>query len=248
MALAVLVLLWRRRRAIRTWLVTRQRGVKLAMAGAVGAVLLLMVGTGVKAHDYMMHDNDFCRGCHIFVPSGQVFVRPDTGTYLLVNKPEGKHDSLSCHACHPFELKAQTKELFYWIIERPDKIPPHAKVPREICEQCHVTGAAKKTWQRIARRADTEPIWSPTHRRSRMWPASPATRSSAHRFTPADTTCAQKGCHLTDEVRIRLGRMAARFDRLHMQPLPNEEKLYCNSCHQFTSEAQFVAGIRPSAS
>ena len=90
-----------------------------ASPAAVGAVLLLMVGTGVKAYDYMMHDNDFCRGCHIFVPSGQAFVRPDTGTYLLVNKVEGTHDSLSCHACHPFELEAQTKELFYWIVERP---------------------------------------------------------------------------------------------------------------------------------
>ena len=90
-----------------------------------------MVGGGLKAYDFMMHDNDFCQGCHIFVPSGQAFVRPDTGTYLLVNKVEGKHDSLSCHACHPFELVAQTKELFYWIVERPDKVPPHAKVPRD---------------------------------------------------------------------------------------------------------------------
>jgi hypothetical protein len=124
-ALAVLVLLWRRRRAIGTWLVTRERGVKLAMVGAVGTVLLLMVGTGVKARNYMLHDNDFCAGCHIFVPSGQAFVQPDTGTYLLVNKHEGKHDTLSCHACHPFEIKVQSKELFYWIEARPDKIPPH---------------------------------------------------------------------------------------------------------------------------
>ena len=89
-------------------------------------------------------------GCHIFVPSGQLFVRPDTGTYLLVNKLEGKHDTLTCHACHPFEVVAQTKELYYWILARPDKIPPHAKVPRQICEQCHVQGEAKKTWQRVA--------------------------------------------------------------------------------------------------
>ena len=41
-ALALVVLLWRRRRAIGTWLVTRDRGAKLAMLGAVGAVLLLM--------------------------------------------------------------------------------------------------------------------------------------------------------------------------------------------------------------
>ena len=41
-------------RAIGTWLVTRDRGVKLAMLGAVGAVLLLMVGTrreGLRLHD-----------------------------------------------------------------------------------------------------------------------------------------------------------------------------------------------------
>ena len=111
-AVVVAVFLWRRRQAIWTWLTTRERGVKLGLAGAVGAVLLLMVGTGVKAYDYMMHDNDFCRGCHIFVPSGQAFVRPDTGTYLLVNTVEGAHDSLSCHACHPFELEAQTKEMY----------------------------------------------------------------------------------------------------------------------------------------
>src|SRR5512133_1740434 len=139
-AFTIFVAFWRRRRAIRTWLSTRDRGVKLALGAAVGAILLLLVGGGVKAHDYMMHDNSFCQGCHIFVPSGQIFVHPDTGTYLLVNNVEGPHDSLSCHACHPFELKAQTKELFYWITDRPEKIPPHAKVPRTICEQCHVQG------------------------------------------------------------------------------------------------------------
>jgi len=245
-AIAAIVYLWRRRRAIGTWLVTRQRGTKLLMVAAVSAVLLLMVGTGVKAYDYMMHDNDFCRGCHIFVPSGQVFVHPDTGTYLLVNKLEGKHDTLSCHACHPFELKAQTKELVYWILDRPDLIPPHAKVPRHICEGCHVQGEAKKTWARIA---------STAGHRTHLESDSSALKDvvcltcharSAHRFQPADTTCAQQGCHLTDEVRIKLGRMAVRFEAANKAKLPNEEKLYCNACHQFTAEAQFVS--RDSAS
>ena len=35
--------------------------------------------------------------------------------------------------------------------------------------------------------------------------------------------------------------MAARFEPANLQPLPNEEQLYCNSCHQFTAEAQFVS-------
>ena len=240
-ALAVLVFAWRRRRAIWTWLVTRERGVKLAMAGAVGVVLLLVFGTGVKAYDYVMNDNDFCRGCHIFVPSGQLFVRPDTGTYLLVNQLEGKHDTLSCHSCHPFDLKTQTKELFYWIVERPDKIPPHGKVPRTVCEQCHVQGDAKKTWQRIASTAGHR-----THLDSDSAPLTDVEcltchARTAHRFQPADSTCAQRGCHLTDDVKIRLGRMAARFDPANLRPLPNEEQLYCNSCHQFTADAQFLA-------
>ncbi len=238
--LAVLVFLWRRRRAIGTWLVTRNRGTKLAMVGAIGAVMVMVVFTGVKANHYVMHDNNFCRGCHIFVPSGQVFVRPDTGTYLLVNRLEGKHDTLTCHSCHPFELKAQTKELIYWILERPDKIPPHAKVPRRVCEGCHVQGEAKKTWARIASTAGHRTHLESDSSALKDVACLTCHARTAHRFQPADTTCAQKGCHLTDEVRIKLGRMAPRFGPDH-PPLPNDEQLYCNSCHQFTAEAQFVA-------
>jgi hypothetical protein len=240
-AFAVLSLLWRRRRTIGSWLATRDRGVKLTLAAAVAAVLLLIVAGGLKAHDYVMHDNDFCQGCHIFVPSGQLFVRPDTGTYLLVNKLEGKHDSLSCHACHPFQLKAQSKELFYWIVARPDKIPPHAKVPRKVCEQCHVQGEARKNWQRIASTAGHRTHLESDSSALKNVQCLTCHARTAHRFQPADTTCAQKGCHLTDDVKIRLGRMAARFHAKPVQPLPNEEQLYCNSCHQFTAEAQFVS-------
>jgi hypothetical protein len=239
--LAVLLIIWRRRRAIINWLVTRDRGVKLALAGAVGGVLLLVVGTGVKSYDYVMHDNDFCSGCHIFVPSGQVFVHPDTGSYLLVNKPEGKHDTLSCHACHPFNIRNQTKTLVNWVLARPEMIPPHAQVPRQVCEECHVTGPAQDKWKRITTTAGHR-----THLDSDSAPLKDVGcltchARTAHRFQPADTTCAQKGCHLTDEVKIRLGRMVARFDPAHLKPLPNEEQLYCNSCHQFTADAQFLA-------
>jgi hypothetical protein len=239
-AVAAAVYLWRRRRAIWSWLVTRGRGVKLALLGTAAVLLAAVAFTGVKANHYMMHDNNFCRGCHIFVPSGQVFVRPDTGTYLLVNRLEGKHDTLTCHSCHPFELKAQTKELFYWIIERPDKIPPHAKVPRRVCEGCHVQGDAKKTWARIASTAGHRTHLESDSSALKDVACLTCHARSAHRFQPADTTCAQKGCHLTDDVKIRLGRMAARFEP-GAPPIPNEEKLYCNACHQFTAEAQFVA-------
>ena len=187
----------------------------------------------------MMHDNDFCRGCHIFVPSGQAFVKPDTGTYLLVNKVEGAHDSLSCHACHPFELKAQTKELFYWITDRPEEVPPHAKVPRKTCEQCHVTGEAKKTWQRVASTAGHR-----IHLESDSSALKDVACLTCHARTRAPLPAGRH--HLRPEglPPDRRGEDPAGPDGgpLHArnQPLPNEEELYCNSCHQFTAEAQFV--------
>jgi hypothetical protein len=158
-----------------------------------------------------------------------------------VNKVEGAHDSLSCHACHPFDLKAQSKELYYWIMARPDRIPPHAKVPRQICEQCHVQGEAKETWQRVASTAGHRTHLESDSASLKDVICLTCHARTAHRFQPADTTCAQKGCHLTDEVQIKLGRMTARFDPANQTPLPNEEELYCNSCHQFTAEAQFVS-------
>src|SRR5687768_5721090 len=235
---AAVVFLWRRRSAIARWLGTRERAVKLGLAGVVGAVLALIFGTSLAAYNFMMHDNDFCSGCHIFVPSGQAFVKPDTGTYLLVNAVEGAHDSLGCHACHPFEVEAQTKELFYWITDRPELIPPHAKVPRETCEGCHVTGAAKETWQRVATTAGHRIHLESDSSALKDVACLTCHARTAHRFQPADSTCAQKGCHLTDEVKIKLGRMATRFTPENIDP--NEEELYCNSCHQFTAEAQFV--------
>jgi hypothetical protein len=238
LGLATVVAAWQRRSAIARWLGSRQRGIKLALFGAVAAVLLLVFGTGLAAYDYMMHDNDFCKGCHIFVPSGQAFVRPDTGTYLLVNKVEGAHDSLSCHACHPFEITAQTRELFYWIADRPEQVPPHAQVPRQVCEQCHVQGDARETWQRVASTAGHRIHLESDSAALRDVGCLTCHARTAHRFQPADTTCAQQGCHLTDETRIHLGRMAARFQPGNLDP--NEEQLYCNSCHQFTAEAQFV--------
>ena len=101
-------------------------------------------------------------------------------------------------------------------------------------------GDAKKTWQRIASTAGHRTHLESDSSALKDVACLTCHARTAHRFQPADTTCAQKGCHLTDDVQIRLGRMAARFEPLSA-PLPNEEQLYCNSCHQFTAEAQFVS-------
>ena len=148
-AIVVLRFLWKHRRDIWTWLITRSRGTKILMASAVGVFLLAVAGVGYKANDYMEHNNNFCRGCHVFVPAGQPFVRPDTGTYLIVNQLQGKHDTLECHQCHLPDKIAQAQELVLWMVNRPDKVPAHEKVPPAVCKSCHEQGAAKETWQEI---------------------------------------------------------------------------------------------------
>jgi nitrate/TMAO reductase-like tetraheme cytochrome c subunit len=250
-ALVALFLVWRWRRGIIGYLRGLTKPAKLALAGGIAAVALLAAVGGWQANNYMMHDNNFCRGCHIFVPSGRAFVKPDTGTYLLVNALEGKHDTLTCHSCHPFDVVAQTKELYFWIMDRPEDIPPHGKVPRDVCEQCHVQGDARDTWQRIAStaghrthlesdsvlkivttaRAAGEPGHGEEHATGAAAGVGCLTchATSAHRFQPADSTCAQQGCHLTSEIDIRLGKMA------------DQAGLHCNVCHQFTAEVPLLA-------
>src|SRR5690606_14807979 len=124
LAIVVLVVVWRRRPAIRTWFVNRDRPVLLAMAGLLAVIVVVGLGLSWKTYDYVMHDNNFCRGCHIFVPSGQAMVRPDTGTYLMVNAVEGPHQELACHARHPFEPQPQLSAFAARETERPEAVPP----------------------------------------------------------------------------------------------------------------------------
>jgi len=256
-AIGLGVFLWRRHPMIRARLRALTMPARLALGGVVALLLIGAAMFSWKANQYVMHDNNFCQGCHIFVPAGHAWVKPDTGTYLLVNALEGKHDTLSCHACHPFDIAAQTREMYYWIMDRPEDVPPHGKVPRDVCEQCHIQGAASETWQQIAATAGHRTHFESdsakriaseieartvaeiaAHRGEEPPPASEATGDfpcltcharSAHRFQPPDTTCAQQGCHLTDEIEIRLGKMA------------DQTGLHCGVCHQFTAEVPLLA-------
>jgi hypothetical protein len=224
-------LLWRHRSkvggALGGWFAARRRGVLFALAGGSALALLAALVMGWKTYDYVMHDNDFCRGCHIFVPSGQVVERPDTGSYLLVNAVEGPHQKLECHACHPFEIEAQTKEFVAWITERPEAVPPHAKVPRETCEGCHVTGEAKETWQRIAATAGHRVHLESDSLQGRGIECLTCHARTAHRFAPADSTCGQANCHVSTE--IRLAGMRSQTD------------LHCSTCHAFTADVPALA-------
>lgn len=260
LALAILWWLWGRRDAILTWFRTRDRGTKAAMGAGAAAVVALSVAAGFQSYNFMMHDTRFCNGCHIFVPSGQVWERADTGNYTIVNRLEGKHDTVGCHTCHAFDPMKEAVKMVFWMSGvRDDEIPPHGKVPREVCENCHVRGAAKESWASIAttgghkfhlesdsvskaavvaREAELTRI-AEEHGEKVASHVGPnrgiecltCHARSAHRFQPTDSTCSQQGCHLTDEVEIRLGKMSSAMG------------LHCNACHQFTKVLPQLADV-----
>jgi hypothetical protein len=224
--LALAALWWLRGhiKAVAAYLASRSMAVK----GLLGAMVILVVfgiaAAGMKSYDLAMNDKRFCNGCHVFVPSGQVIARPDTGNYTLVNKLEGKHDSLNCHSCHAFHAGKEAIKMILWMSGvRDSTIPEHGRVPRDVCEKCHEQGAAKETWQAIAKTAGhrTHLESDSTALKGKVECLTCHARS-AHRFAPVDSTCSQKGCHLTDDVKIRLGKMAGQTG------------LHCMVCHKFT--------------
>src|SRR5688500_9884423 len=77
-AVAVLVLLWKRRERIRGWLTTRSRGAKIGLATAAAIVVLTAAGFGAAAWNFMRHDHDFCSRWYITAPAAR---RVQTGAH-----------------------------------------------------------------------------------------------------------------------------------------------------------------------
>jgi hypothetical protein len=222
---------WPRRREAGTWFRTRSREVKFAMFAGAGVVVLVAVALGYQSYHFVETDKRFCNGCHIFVPSGQVLTKADTGFYTMVPRLEGKHDSINCHTCHPLNPTKEAVKLVFWMSGvRGKEIPPHAKVPRQTCENCHVRGTAKETWQAIAatsgHRTHLESDSSAMNGKKECLTCHART---AHRFPPVNQTCGQQGCHEKATTEIVLGKMASQGE------------FHCVACHNFTATVPLLA-------
>lgn len=207
--------LWRRRRAIITWVVARPRQIKIALGAAAAVFVLGAGGFGAVSWNYMQHDNAFCTGCHIMKGPFQRF----SGS---------KHDSLSCHNCHQQSIFASTRQLYLWVADRPEKIEMHSKVPTRICAACHIQGDREKDkWRRIATTAGHRVHLESDSSALRNVQCTTCHGLEVHRFVPVDSTCGQAGCHINQE--IRLGKMAGQTG------------MHCIACHQFTADVPLLA-------
>ena len=216
-AALVLRLLFVRRGRIYAWVVSRDRGIKIALAAAALLVIVVAGGMGAATWNYTQHSNDFCVGCHVMNPAFKKFA-----------SAENKHGKLSCHDCHQQSLYASARQLYLWVAERPEKIGSHAKVPNQVCETCHVTGDTA-TWQRIASTAGHRVHLESDSSALEDIQCVSCHGVEVHRFLPVSQTCGESGCHKPSETRIVLGKMA------------EQTTLHCTSCHEFTADVPALA-------
>lgn len=205
-AVVVLAILWRRHKEIYTWLVTRSRGFKIALGASTVLALAVAGGAGMWSWNYMMHENDFCSSCHVMKSAFNRF-------------QVSEHDKLECHACHQQSIFASMKELYYWVLDRPERIPEHAPVPNRVCGECHLQEQADSTWKRVIATSGHQVHFKSDSAQLKDLMCVDCHARQVHAFKPVDVTCGQSGCH--DKIEVRLGAMA------------NQSGLHCVTCHEF---------------
>src|SRR6187401_1827364 len=209
-AIALAFVAWRHRVALGAWFSAKSRAWKMGFA-AITLVVLGGIGfAGLGTWNYMMHDNEFCSGCHIMAVPFQRF-------------GSSEHAKLKCHDCHRQSIFASSIELYIQVTERPDSIPAHRTVPNVICAECHIQKDADSTWKRVSATAGHQVHLNPRSPLMSRMECTTCHAREVHRFKPVSETCAQSGCH--DDQRVELGRMAQQTD------------LHCTVCHVFTMKA-----------
>lgn len=206
-----------RRRPIRAWVMSRSRGVQLAVAAAAVLVVVAAGSVSAATWHYTQHSNDFCTGCHVMNPAFQRF-----------SSDENKHAELSCHDCHKQPISASIRQMYLWIKERPEEIGEHAKVPNEVCATCHITSDTAR-WQRVSGTAGHRVHLESDSSVLKDMQCVTCHGVEVHRFRPAKETCGQSGCHETKDTDIVLGKMADQTVR------------HCTTCHSFTADVPGLA-------
>lgn len=207
LGLIVVFFAWKHRVALGAWLASRTRGYKIALGAGVGTTLLAAGLGGGWTYHYMMHENDFCSSCHVMKSAFGRFQKSE-------------HSKLQCHNCHQQSIFASTKELYFWVMDRPEKIEAHAKVPNRICAECHITQKRDSVWQFISQTAGHQAHMKSDSASLKDLMCVSCHAREVHKFAPTDASCKQSGCH--DKIKVKLGKMA------------DQTSLHCATCHEFS--------------
>jgi hypothetical protein len=207
-AVLALVLFLRHRKAILTWLIGLPAAVKatsvavIVAAGAAGSV------AGYQVYDFVEHDNRFCTGCHVMADA-----------YLRFE--ESAHVGLGCKDCHAQPRTESARQLYLWVLARPEEVGPHSPVPDARCTSCHIDDDPESQWPQIAASLGHRIHFESDDTELREVMCVSCHGVAVHEWTTATSTCGD--CHEA-EARAQLGRMGA------------ETELHCVACHDFMAE------------
>ena len=224
-ALIALLVLWRNRRALWSWVGRRHETTPIGwkVAGAIAAIAVLAAaGTGGTAFFfYSQNQNQFCISCHEL--HDEVYQRFQQSKHHRIA-------NLRCHDCHDEPMVDEVMQVVKWVAFRPSAVGPHAPVKRSVCATCHIKPDPDSTWKRIiATSGHSVHILSDTAKKLKI-DCVTCHGVTAHRFVPTATTCQQSGCH--EKTQIRLGRMALQPTQFH-----------CTMCHAFTAPIRETANV-----
>jgi nitrate/TMAO reductase-like tetraheme cytochrome c subunit len=182
----------------------------------VAVLALVGAGLGWQSWSFMQHDNEFCQSCHVMDVPFEKFTTSE-------------HSKLQCHDCHQQPISASIRQVYLWVLDRPEDIGEHAPVPNTVCGTCHIQQHPDSVWQRIVATAGHR-----VHLESDSLPDLMCVKChgiEVHRFVPVDQTCGQSGCHEPEKTQIVLGSMAGQND------------LHCVACHRFTAPVTEEAAL-----
>jgi nitrate/TMAO reductase-like tetraheme cytochrome c subunit len=186
--------MFRMLKALLMWL--RNQPKKLTIpAGALVLVLVAYGGIrGAQAYDYMENDPTFCRACHTME---KAWDRWNTS----------EHRSVNCHSCHEISIIQGAEQLIKFSLGQPEKVSKHARVPDNVCADCHESGDPR--WEQVANTAGHR-----VHAEEQNIACIKCHAVSIHRFAPPKAICMV--CH--EDKHIEVAGMG---------------EMHCLTCHQY---------------
>ena len=106
---------------------------------ALSIVLLVVVGIGFasyRSYQYVEHDPQFCASCHLMATAWTTW-------------KQGPHNKLDCHVCHQQNIQDRVRIVWSWAISDIKNVPPHTRLNRRVCEECHLND--KANWPQISK-------------------------------------------------------------------------------------------------
>jgi hypothetical protein len=252
LALAVLVMLCRWRRALWTWLISREREVKLAMAGAVGAVLLLIargpVGGPGNAKDRTVQLEHPMPVYLVYLTGSSPpnddppESRIDVSFSPSDTFPHARHSKLACLTCH--DLRSKERRLTFEA-PRGCQICHHQRPAQADCKSCHQPSELAPTFPTQV--AVAVPKHDP-RRRTVQFPhakhdtlACTGCHVTPVSLEPADSAKTCTGCHEKHHAESRdcaTCHRTAAITAPHRMPVQAHTR--CDACHTPATIARLV--------